>query len=501
MAILGFAGRSIRAKLLAVVMITTCTALLLSGAALVLYDAQAFKRQKLFELTGQAHMIGAISSAALSFDDPKAAREYLQTLSARPGIQLGAIYDASGKVFAEYQSKGGLAAPTRLEMRDDSGMVEDDLVVTTTIRQGSEMLGAVHLRSSLSQRTRLRNYGGIVLLLSALALGATLLLSGRLQSLISLPLLEVAHVARGVIERQDFSLRVAKRSHDEVGVLVDAFNEMLALIQRRELQLRQANQALQLEITEHKAAREEVAALNQGLEARVAERTAELEILNRELESFSYSVSHDLRAPLRSIDGFTAILQKTYGGSLDESGRAYMDRVRGATQRMGTLIDDLLTLSRTSRSAMIRRQVDLSQLAESILHDLREGAPERRVDLHITPGLRVEADPTLLRTALENLLGNAWKFTSRKEVARIEVGLESGQGGGTYFVRDNGAGFDMKYVDKIFAPFQRLHSSTEFEGTGIGLANVQRIVRRHGGELWCEAEVGRGATFYFTFPP
>ncbi len=497
---LGLAGRSIRAKLLGVVMATTCMALGLAGLGLVGYDALTYRSQKVDDLTAQAEMLGAISGAALTFDDAKAAQEYLATLKGRPSIRAGAIYAPGGRIFARYVAEGASPFPPGLEVQEGSRFEGDDVVVTRIIRQGREVLGSVHLRASLNLWARLGRYAGMVLFLSFFALGAALLLSGRLQSLISKPLLEVAEVARGVVERQDYSPRVAKRSEDEVGLLIQAFNEMLDQIQARERALQTANAALQSEIAEHKAAREEVAALNEGLEQRVAERTAELEILNRELESFSYSVSHDLRAPLRSIDGFTAILQNTYAGQMDEKGKGYMDRVRAATQRMGHLIDDLLRLSRTARSGMVRREIDLSQQAETILREFAEGTRHRKVRTVVHPGLRVHADSELMRTVMENLLGNAWKFTAKREGACIEVGVIVNGETPAYFVRDNGAGFDMKYVEKLFAPFQRLHSSSEFEGTGVGLANVQRIIHRHGGRVWCEGAVDAGATFYFTLP-
>ncbi len=227
----------------------------------------------------------------------------------------------------------------------------------------------------------------------------------------------------------------------------------------------------------------------------------ELEATNRELESFSYSVSHDLRAPLRSIDGFSQILLEDYSDSLDEDGADYLGRVRAASQRMGQLIDDLLTLSRTARLLMRREVLDLSELAESVASELRGRDPDRDVEFVIAEKLVVSGDARLLRVALENLLANAWKFTSRTEDARIEFGgVRRGKssGGTVYFVSDNGAGFDMSYAGKLFGAFQRLHPPEEFEGTGIGLATVQRVIRRHGGDVWAEGEVGRGATFYFT---
>lgn len=253
------------------------------------------------------------------------------------------------------------------------------------------------------------------------------------------------------------------------------------------------------------------------LERRVAERTAELRSANQELEAFVYSASHDLRAPLRALQGFGAVLESRYGEKLDEQGRHYLDRMVNAARRMETLIDDLLRLSRVSRSALTFRPVDLSALARRIAEELQEREPERQVEWTIAEGLTVRGDEHLLGVALENLLGNAWKFTARREVARIELGRttigEYRAAGGVvpdellassppdlplFFVRDNGAGFDMAYAGNLFAPFQRLHSPEEFPGTGIGLTIVRRIINRHGGTIWAEAKPDQGATFYFT---
>ena len=231
---------------------------------------------------------------------------------------------------------------------------------------------------------------------------------------------------------------------------------------------------------------------------RVQQQSVELAALNQELEAFSYSVAHDLRAPLRSVDGFSQALLEDYADKLDEEGRQHLRYVRESAQQMAMLIDDLLTLSRVTRSELKREEVSLSDTAAAVVTQLRRAAPDRKVDVAIGEGLRSRADPRLLKVALENLLGNAWKFTGKQPAAKIQFGIDASNGELAYFVRDNGAGFDMAYAGKLFGVFQRLHSAAEFDGTGIGLATVQRVIRRHGGKVWAEGEVGRGATFYFT---
>jgi PAS domain S-box-containing protein len=249
------------------------------------------------------------------------------------------------------------------------------------------------------------------------------------------------------------------------------------------------------DMTRRRQAEEALRQLNRELQ----ERTLELTQSNKELEAFSYSVAHDLRAPLRSIDGFSQALLEDYSGKLDADGQKYLDYVRESAQQMARLIDDLLTLSQVTRGELRREDVDLTGLARAAVARLQRNEPERRVECVAADGMVVHGDPPLLSVMLENLIGNAWKFTRQRLLARIEVGVQEQNGRRVYFVRDNGVGFDMTYADKLFGVFQRLHSAADFEGTGIGLATVDRIVRRQGGQVWAEGAVGQGATFYFTF--
>jgi len=247
------------------------------------------------------------------------------------------------------------------------------------------------------------------------------------------------------------------------------------------------------DITERRLAQDKI----QDLSKETERRNAELIAVNKELESFSYSVSHDLRAPLRAIDGFSLALLEDCQDRLGPAEKEHLQRVRAATTRMGQLIDDMLTLARTARCEMVHQRVDLSRLAQEIASQLQKSEPNRQARFVIAPGLTVEGDRGLLRIVLENLLANAWKFTSRQPETRVELGSRRPDTQEVYFVQDNGVGFDMRYADKLFGAFQRLHDVSEFPGTGVGLATVQRIIHRHGGRVWAEGAVGQGATFYF----
>lgn len=271
--------------------------------------------------------------------------------------------------------------------------------------------------------------------------------------------------------------RIPAAVKGEAGMLARAFNEMAD--KRRE-------------------AEDQIVQMNFELDERVQQRTSQLEAANKEMEAFAYSVSHDLRAPLRSIDGFSKALLDDYADKLDAEGKDHLRRVRKASQRMGQLIDDILKLSRLTRGEMLIEQVDLSALVRDVVKPFAAANPDRKVKMHIQEGVSVRGDRKMLRVVLENLLSNAWKYTGKQQLAWITFGTAPSTGGMACFIKDNGAGFDMAFSQKLFAPFQRLHAEKDFPGTGVGLATVQRIIHRHGGEIWAESEPGKGATFYFT---
>jgi len=337
---------------------------------------------------------------------------------------------------------------------------------------------------------------------------------GHFSLLASMVLIYRAIVITGMEKPSLLLFRNLKLSEE---ALQRAHDELEAKVQERTLELARANEELESEIAERVRAEEEIRTLNRELEQRVAERTAQLEAANKELEAFSYSVSHDLRAPLRAVESFSRVIEEEQAARLDASGKDYFRRVREAADRMGKLIEALLRLSKQTRGEMHRAPVDMSRIARAAAEELSKTQPDRKTDFVIAEGITSAGDPVMLRIAVENLLGNAWKFTDKRDPARIEFGVvDCGSRNANcgipneqseirdpkseiiFFVRDNGAGFDMAYADKLFSAFQRLHPSSEYPGIGIGLATVQRIIRRHGGSIWAEGEVGRGAVFYFT---
>jgi len=292
---------------------------------------------------------------------------------------------------------------------------------------------------------------------------------------------------RIVLQERNVRLEIEKRRREAligVGTAVSVFLLLwMMYLLRQEISRRQKSQE-RLEDTRLQLER----------------HTTELSASNKELEAFCYSVSHDLRAPLRGIEGFSRVVIERYKDVLDAEGIGYLERVRTGVKRMGQLIDDLLRLSRITRAEIRKQPIDLTEIAVSVAEELNKAQPGANIEWKIAPALPVTGDPVLLRTVLENLMGNAWKFTSKKESAHVEVGQQPIADGGAYFVRDDGAGFDMAYQNKLFSAFQRLHSPGEFPGTGIGLATVQRVIHRHGGRVWAEGAVEQGATFYFTLP-
>jgi signal transduction histidine kinase len=491
---------SVRHKLLGVILASTLAALLVAIAAMVVYDLRLYRESWINALTTQADLLGRTTAPALTFDDARAAQENLELLRYRPKIRVAAIYDARGRRFASFAQQEGQVFP-KFPEADGVRVESGELVVFKRIANEREILGTVYLRADYELYDRLLGYLGIAALVTAVAMLVAYALSRWLRDVVIHPLMAITSVATEVTEKRNFTLRAEKSTRDEIGLLAESFNTMLAEIDRATRELQASNQESAREVSERRRAEQEILRLNAELETRVKERTTQLEYTNAELEAFCYSVSHDLRAPLRSIDGFSQALLEDFPKDVPDEARRYLGRIRAATQRMGQLIEDLLNLSKVSRGELQRREVDVAEIARQVVADLQQRDPERKVEVSVWEGTQAHADPRLLRAALENLIGNAWKFSSKAEHPRIEVGALRDGAEATFFVRDNGAGFDMAYASKLFGAFQRLHSANEYQGTGIGLATVQRIVHRHGGRIWADAKPGKGAVFFFTLTP
>jgi signal transduction histidine kinase len=491
---------SISRKILAVKLASTLVALLLAIAAMVVYDLRLYYQGWINDLTTQAELLGQMTAPALSFDDAKVARENLALLRYRPRILAAAIYDARGRLFATYPQEATGGFP-RLPEGDGARLESGELVVFKRIVNEREILGTVYLRAQYALFDRLLGYLGIAAIVTVLAMAVAWLFSRWVHRVLVRPVLAITRLATEITEKRNFALRAEKLTSDEIGLLAESFNAMLAEIERATRELEASNRESAREVTERRRAEQEILRLNAELETRVNQRTTELQSTNAELEAFCYSVSHDLRAPLRSIDGFSQALLEDFPSDVPEEARRYLARIRSSTQRMGQLIEDLLNLSKVSRGDLQRRDIDIGELARQVAAELQQREPARKVEVSVWDGMQANADPRLLRAALENLIGNAWKFSAKAEHARVEIGCLRDGEQASFFVRDNGAGFDMRYADKLFGAFQRLHSASEFQGTGIGLATVQRIVHRHGGRIWADAAPGKGAVFFFTLAP
>jgi signal transduction histidine kinase len=467
----------IRRKVMAILLLTCGAVVLFTCAAFFSYELVTFRRTTVSQLTTLGEIIAANSTAALAFENQEDAQEILSALRVDRHVVAAALYDKRGVLFSKYPADLP-AADLPAKPAADGFLFERSHLIgfQPVVQKDSKRLGTLYLSSDLEAvYDRFRLYGTIVVLVFGASVIIAYGLARMLQKQISGPILSLAETARAISERSDYSVRATKMGNDELGLLTDAFNQMLAQNQK----------------------------LNQELEQRVVERTAQLEAANKELEAFSYSVSHDLRAPLRHVDGFAGLLANHAGPALDEKGKRFLATISNSARQMGRLIDDLLEFSRVGRTPVRRGLVSMDKLLAAVLTDgrYREDNPAIIWDIGTLPD--VQADANMLRQVLANLVGNAVKYSGKNPQPRVTIRSTPDPATPTeqiFSVADNGVGFDMKYAAKLFGVFQRLHGATEFEGTGIGLANVRRIIARHGGRTWAEGRVGEGATFYFSLP-
>jgi signal transduction histidine kinase len=481
---LAFRDYSIPRKLTWMNAMVSSFALGLACVAFMAYDLISVHEAMVRNLSIQARIIGTNSASALLFNDPQAAEKTLAALRSAPNITAAAIAKPDGRPFAAYRRDGvnqGLPgqpespAPWELSRWLWNNKIK---VVSPIIFQGKST-GTVFIQSDAQELLeRLRKYVFIVGAVFMISLGAAVLMSSLIRRVVTEPILHLAEAARNVSRDKTYSIRVsATRNHDELSTLIDTFNTMLQQIEAGDTALREAQQSL---------------------EQRVRLRTEQLHAANADLEAFSYSVSHDLRAPLRHIDAFSRLLVEECASKMDEDARHYLDRIRQGATNMAEIIEGLLKLGRIGREELVCAVTNLDSLLTEVLVEMEPDLEGRNIDWQIGRLPAVECDPSLMKQVFSNLLSNAVKYSREREVAVIEVGRLAGEEAPIFFVRDNGAGFDQQYAGKLFGVFERLHSADEFEGTGVGLSTVQRIVKKHGGEIWARAEVGKGATFFFT---
>ncbi len=592
----------IRQKVMLVLLLTCGLVLALTCTAFISYEIYAMRKGMVQGYATRASIIAANSTAALAFQDESDAEDVLSALKTDPRIEAACLYDAQGNVFATYPpGKADRDFPAAAH-GTDYRYTKSHLEVFSPVTQDGRPMGMAYIRTDLSAlSSRYHAYALLSVIIFFSSLLVAFLLSRVFQKHISQPVLALAETARAISRDRDFSVRAPRLGRDELGLLTDAFNQMLVQIQAAQKDIRDLKTALDehaivaimnprgeilyvndkfcalsgytrdellgqgepvvnhvhqtkemidelwvtishgqvwqgeiknqskngaqywlnttivpflddyrkpyqyvaicTDITTRKLAEAEINKLNTELEQRVHERTKQLEAVNQELEAFSYSVSHDLRAPLRHIDGFVDLLRQDSQQTMGPAGQRYLKIISEAAKRMGALIDDLLVFSRMGRMEMRRTTVSMDELVAETITEMAQDLEGRQVEWNITPLPGVYGDRAMLKQVWANLLSNAVKYSRQRSPARIKVQcLDTANGNWEFSVADNGAGFDMQYAAKLFGVFQRLHQAEEFEGTGVGLANVQRIVVRHGGRVWAEGKVDLGATFYFTLP-
>ena len=468
-------------------MLVSGTALALACAAFAVYDLVSFHGIVLEQLRVQANIAAGYLEFAVFMADDTKARSTLETLQRSRYVLSAQLWTTEGETLAEYRRAGDSPLPPRLAFApgqaDTDATTIRGMTVGRLVEREGRTVGMLYIHASIAPLTeRIIRYLFFVVGVLAVSLLAALLVSRQAQLHVTEPLVALAEVAQRVSAEQDYALRAsdAPGASSEVRSVIASFNGMIEQIQTRDRSLQ--------------AARDD-------LEARVRSRTEALDATNRELEAFTYSVSHDLRAPLRHVVGFASLLEAHAGPALDGRGRGYLKTITDAANRMGRLIDDLLAFSRMGRASLNVQEVDLAKAVLDARAEIEPDTAGREIvwTIHPLPGVR--ADPALLHPVLVNLLSNAVKYTSTRAVAHIQIGaLTQPDGMVVVSVADNGVGFDMQYAGKLFGVFQRLHRADEFGGTGIGLANVRRIIARHGGETWAEAVADRGAVFYFSLP-
>ncbi len=474
-------GKSIKRQLLAGTFLTSLVVLLLSCVILVSYELASYKRTMAQNLRILSAILAENSSTTVAFKHQDLAKKVLQSLKAQPDVVAAAFFDENGKLYASYPSPPPPRFSPTFPGRFGLHVEGRSLVVWQPLTQNGAQVGTLFIKEDLrGMYGRLLVYSVFLLLLLAGCAAVAFLLAKFFQARISQPILSLADTARLVSENKDYAVRAHKTSHDELGLLTDAFNEMLEQIQQRDAALREAQQQLERYATE--------------LERRVTERTARLREMIGELEAFSYTLTHDLRAPLRSMQGFASALQEDYQGKLGPEGADYIQRILTSAHRMDLLIQDVLTLSRISRAEMTLKRVDTECLISGIL-DSYPGFQRPQADIHVEGPLPpVLANEAALTQCISNYLTNATKFVKPGVAPHVIISAKETNGDVEIDFRDNGIGVPAEAREKIFGMFERL--SRDYEGTGIGLAIVKKAAERMGGAVGVNSQLGKGSTFW-----
>jgi signal transduction histidine kinase len=471
---------SIQTKIVTIILLTSGMVLLLTFAAYFLYEYYSFKRTTVYQLSLMSRMIGANSSEAILASSKEDANQILSSLQVEPHILAGGIYDSTNNLFASYYHGNSEIKLPQSNSSDAGFNVDGSLVVgSQPITHQGRPIGSVYLVSDMTavfERFLLyTNIAGLIFILSILL---AYFVSKRLQRNLSNPILELAETARLISANRNYSIRAKKHDNDEVGTLTDAFNQMLVRIESQN---------------------QEILDFTHGLEEKVKARTIELEHAYEELEAFSYTVSHDLSAPLRHIEAFMSEFLEENESKLEGDNKKLVTNTIRYARKMRQLIDDLLVFSQLSRKELTKDEIEMNELVHAVLQDVNP-EPSDRVKIKIDKLPNCRGDKSTLHQVWENLLSNAIKYSRKKDVSNIEIGCEKSNGMITYFVKDNGAGFDMRSYPKLFNAFQRLHPQSQFDGTGVGLAIVHRIIAKHHGKVWAQSAVDQGSTFYFSLP-
>ncbi|MCG2580975.1 MAG: ATP-binding protein [Marinobacter sp.] len=469
----------LKTKLLFLTLFVSTLGIALVCASLIFVENRNYKKQLESELHVIAGILAEQSAAALVFEDNEQLTSIVSSLERINTIQQACVYNEQGNVMTSLVAIDEQPCPS-VDQHLEVGFIDDVYRLLMPVTLDSETVGRLFLSSHLEVlRGHIRTFVWVAIGIGSAILLALVFLALRLQRIVSGPILTLSATAERIAMNHDYSIRAPVSGTDELGRLGSTFNEMIGTIQQQNFRILESRD---------------------NLERVVDARTSELSMANRELEAFSYSVSHDLRQPLRAIEGFAQALEEDCAEQLDDTGKDYLRRIRAASVRMASLIDGLLILSRVSRQPMENHPIDLSQVLREITDELKDINDHPPSEIHIQQGIQVVGDSRMLRIAFQNLLGNAWKYSSREEKRVIEVSARPEGRTIAIEIRDNGVGFDMRYIDKLFVAFNRLHTPSEFGGTGIGLATVYRVIRRHHGTISATSEVGKGASFVVKLP-